>query len=97
LVGIVLNWFLFGILTVQVYIYYSSFPTDSKRIKILVYGIYLVETAQACTVMSDLCFWFAQGFGDLNKLTATYISPVDTPMLGSISSLAVQLFYCHRI
>lgn len=48
-------------------------------------------------VMSDLCFWFAQGFGDLNRLTATYVSPVDTPLLGSISSLAVQLFYCHRI
>ncbi|KNZ73715.1 hypothetical protein J132_10386 [Termitomyces sp. J132] len=35
LIGIMLNWFLYGILVMQVYVYYQCFPTDSRKIKAL--------------------------------------------------------------
>ncbi|PPR05262.1 LOW QUALITY PROTEIN: hypothetical protein CVT26_012409 [Gymnopilus dilepis] len=102
IIGILLNWCLFGVLSTQVYVYYLSFPDDKIRNKILggarpIYGLYVLETVQTAMTAADLCFWFATGFGDMNILNRVNISPIDTPMLCSIIAWIVQCFYGFRI
>ncbi|EEB97113.1 hypothetical protein MPER_03629, partial [Moniliophthora perniciosa FA553] len=44
---------LFGLLTVQVYLYHLAFPRDRIWIKSMVYGVYLVLLAQDIFVTHD--------------------------------------------
>jgi hypothetical protein len=97
LIGALINYFLFGILTLQLYVYSCSFPYDKTSIKLLIYIVYALELVQICCAGADAYYWLCLGFGDPNHLNNTYISPFDTPMIGSIVAFIVQLFFCHRI
>jgi uncharacterized membrane protein len=97
LFGTIFNWALYGVLTIQVYIYHLNFPDDKKAMKALVYGAFLLETAQTALSAADLYHWFAVGYGNLDYLDQTYLSPVDTPMLCGIMASIVQIFYAYRI
>jgi hypothetical protein len=50
-----------------------------------------------CFAAADIWFWFGAGYGNMIKLNTTYISPFDTPLMGSLVALIVQLFFCYRI
>lgn len=51
----------------------------------------------ACLNAADAHYWFAAGFGDIVKFGQARFSPFYTPFMGSIITLAVQLFFCYRI
>jgi hypothetical protein len=62
-----------------------------------VYSIFLLETLQTALSGADLYYWFAAGFGDVERLTKPYISYLDVPIMGSVVSLSVQFFFVYRI
>ncbi|PFH46700.1 hypothetical protein AMATHDRAFT_50860 [Amanita thiersii Skay4041] len=62
-----------------------------------VYFVYSLELIQICCTAADIYFWFGTGFGNVVRLNVTYLSPFDTPMIGAIVALIVQLFFCYRI
>ncbi|KAJ3929909.1 MAG: hypothetical protein NXY57DRAFT_1014645 [Lentinula lateritia] len=95
--GMLFNWCLFGVLTVQVYIYARSFKADKTWMKTLVYTIFLIETAQTALTGADMYYWFVTGYGNLSRFTKSYLSPIDIPLFAAIISLIVQVFFCHRI
>ncbi|KAF8498155.1 hypothetical protein F5888DRAFT_225422 [Russula emetica] len=97
LLGAVWNWCLYGVLVVQVYVYSYNFPLDNRPIKLLIYGVFFLETLQTALSGADLYYWFASGFGNVERLTTPYISFFDTPILGSVVSLSVQFFFVYRI
>ncbi|KAI0037928.1 hypothetical protein FA95DRAFT_1506315, partial [Auriscalpium vulgare] len=97
LLGICLNFCLYGVLAAQVYSYNYNFAEDKKRFKVLVYGIFIIETAQTAMTGADVFYWYAAGFGNVARLQNTYISSLDTPFMGSFISLIVQWFYAYRI
>ncbi|KAI0045352.1 hypothetical protein FA95DRAFT_129767 [Auriscalpium vulgare] len=97
LFGICFNFCLYGVLTAQVYSYNYNFAEDKKKFKVLVYGLFVIETAQTAMTGADAFYWYAAGFGDLARLQDTYIASLDTPFIGSFTSLIVQLFYAYRI
>ncbi|KAF8878871.1 hypothetical protein BD779DRAFT_1628376 [Infundibulicybe gibba] len=97
LLGIMLNWWIFGILIVQCYIYRLSFPNDEKHLKALVYTLLLLETVQTMFTTADAFHWFAFGFGDMDSLGELFLSNIDSPILGSIIAFIVQLVFCGRI
>ncbi|KAF8220699.1 hypothetical protein L208DRAFT_1332293, partial [Tricholoma matsutake] len=97
LIGSLLNYALYGVLCVQVYIYYISFPKDKLGAKSLVFGVFILETLQVCLSAADIYYWFGSGYGNMNHLAATYLSPFDTPLIGSLTSFIIQLFFCYRI
>ncbi|KAF9465214.1 hypothetical protein BDZ94DRAFT_416157 [Collybia nuda] len=97
IIGTLFNWCLFGILSVQVYIYYLNFPDDKLSVKCLVYGTYLFEAVQTSLSAADLYFWFASGYGNMIHLGNVYISPWDTPFLCGIIAAVVQCFFAYRI
>ncbi|KAJ7095513.1 hypothetical protein C8R44DRAFT_889938 [Mycena epipterygia] len=55
-IGNILNWMFMGTLVMQLYTYYQKFPSDRIFIRILVYGLFLVDVAQ--TVILTFHGWF---------------------------------------
>ncbi|KAF9562875.1 hypothetical protein CPC08DRAFT_706387 [Agrocybe pediades] len=97
LIGMVLNWFLFGILSTQVYVYFLSFPNDRTSIRLLVFGIYIVEAVQSLLFMQYLFRTFATGFGNLlvfNQVDTLWLS---APILTGIVAFVAQAFYAYKL
>ncbi|KAF8955132.1 hypothetical protein BDZ97DRAFT_2081100 [Flammula alnicola] len=97
LIGTLFNWGLFGVLSVQTYVYYLNFPDDKTWHKILVYGTFIFEVVQTALSTSVLYFWFATGFGNLIDLGHVNLSPIETPIFCGLISGVVQCFFAYRI
>ncbi|KAJ7155583.1 hypothetical protein C8R46DRAFT_431711 [Mycena filopes] len=97
LIGTLLNFFLFGTLFIQVFVYNACFPKDRAAIKGLVYFVFLTMALCTCLNAADVHYWYASGFGDIVKFSTAGFSPFYTPIMGSIIALVVQLFFCYRI
>ncbi|KAI0261392.1 hypothetical protein BC834DRAFT_477963 [Gloeopeniophorella convolvens] len=97
LLGELFNWCLYGVLIVQVSLYSYYFPFDKWAIKVLVYSVFVAETVQTILTGIDICYWFAAGFGNIERLSTTYIAPLDTPMFGALIAFVVQSSFCYRI
>ncbi|KAF8189852.1 hypothetical protein K438DRAFT_933461 [Mycena galopus ATCC 62051] len=97
LIGALLNYCLYGVLAVQVYVYRLCFPNDRAAIKWMVYIIFLVETVMTALNGVDVYHWFGQGFGNVLEFAKPLISPAYTPIMGSVMALVVQWFFCYRI
>ncbi|KAH9039087.1 hypothetical protein EDB85DRAFT_2141339 [Lactarius pseudohatsudake] len=96
ILGALWNWTLYGVLVVQTYVYSYNFPGDKTLLKLLVYSVFLVETVQTALTGADLYYWFGSGFGHLDHLTV-HLSGFDVPIIGSVVSLTVQVFFVYRI
>ncbi|KAJ7832778.1 hypothetical protein B0H14DRAFT_3871889, partial [Mycena olivaceomarginata] len=96
LLGILLNWGFMGVLAVQLYTYHENF-NDRTIVKLLVYGLVLLDVIQTVMVTVDGFHWFVYGFGNLAQLDETFLNPWDVPVLDSIIALCAQAFYCWRI
>ncbi|QRW21583.1 hypothetical protein RhiXN_06572 [Rhizoctonia solani] len=97
LLGYLFNWGLFGILVLQVYIYYLSFPNDSRVIKSLVYGLFFVDCVQTALTTHNAWHFLSKGWGDLRVLSDPGWSWIAVPLLSGIVSSTVQLFFAWRI
>ncbi|KAJ7041804.1 hypothetical protein C8F04DRAFT_1299357 [Mycena alexandri] len=84
------DFFLFETLLIQIYMYRICFPKDSSAIKLLVYFVFFVDAI--CVVFDTLSVVVGLSAGD-----HTSFSQYPTPVLGSLSAMLVQLFYCFRI
>ncbi|KAK0483076.1 hypothetical protein EDD18DRAFT_1084315 [Armillaria luteobubalina] len=92
-----LNWGLFGTLSVQLYLYYLAFPKDKKFVKCLVYGIYIVELVQTILVAHSAFAIFGYGFGDMEVLIKMHFDWLVIPIMTAIVTLVGQCFYAYRI
>ncbi|PPQ91014.1 hypothetical protein CVT25_013939 [Psilocybe cyanescens] len=97
LLGYMFNWGLYGALSVQVYIYYMSFPKDRIHMKCLIYGLYLLEMAQTIIVTHDAFNGYAKGFGNLKALHSIQLEWLCVPIFSGIVSCTVQMFFAYRI
>jgi hypothetical protein len=97
LLGIMLNWCLYGALTVQIYLYSQYFKGDRRWIQALVYGLYILETVQTALCTADAMRWYAIGYGDLLALIRPEFSTIDAPILDALIAIIVQLTFCWRI
>ncbi|KAJ7172896.1 hypothetical protein C8R43DRAFT_977830 [Mycena crocata] len=52
---------------------------------------------QTALVTVDAFHWFVYGFGNMDRLNDTFLNSWDVPLLDSVISLVVQVFYCWRI
>jgi hypothetical protein len=57
----------------------------------------VLETVQTALTGADVYYWFVAGFGDIDHLAHSHLSPIDIPFMGSVSSLIVQGYFCYRI
>jgi hypothetical protein len=63
----------------------------------LVYFTFLLETAQTALTGADIYYWFIEGYGDMERLSNSYLSPIDVPIFHGIIALVVQGYFCYRI
>jgi len=97
LIGLCLNWGLFGCATVQLYYYSCFFPKDRPALKALVYGICLWETVQTCMITQPWYENLVYGWGDRAKLNAIGTSWFGVPFMSAVSGMVVQCFYAWRV
>ncbi|KAF5364136.1 hypothetical protein D9756_000146 [Leucocoprinus leucothites] len=95
--GILLNWWLFGILTLQWYLYYVNFPNDRKLLKYTAHFICFLEMVQTFLTVADGFHWFVFGFGDMDKLAEFFLANFDTPMMSVVIAFIVQCMYAWRV
>ncbi|KJA23659.1 hypothetical protein HYPSUDRAFT_39507 [Hypholoma sublateritium FD-334 SS-4] len=97
LIGYLINWGLFGVISIQVYLYYLAFPTDILPLKCLVVTIYSIEAAQTFMLTNTAFNMFAYGYGDLNALNTIGTTWISIAVFGAISACIVQTFYAWRV
>ncbi|KAF7295978.1 hypothetical protein MKEN_01412400 [Mycena kentingensis (nom. inval.)] len=97
ILGICLNWGFMGVLAAQIYFYFLHFPDDRAAVKILVYGLAILDVAQTILITADAFHWFGYGFGDMAQLDDPFLNSWDVPLMDALISLIVQGFYCWRI
>ena len=93
--------------------YSYNFTEDRKFLKILgmqffansqlffdpsvVYAIFLFESLQTALSGADVYYWFVSGFGKVDHLRDPYMSAIDNPIMGTIVTGTVQLFFAYRV
>ncbi|GLB39817.1 hypothetical protein LshimejAT787_0703270 [Lyophyllum shimeji] len=97
ILGYILNWGLFGVVSIQVYYYYIAFPRDRLYCKCLVYGVYILETLQTVVITHDAFASFGVGFGSFEALDNIQYTCLSIPILSGIVGCVVQVFYAYRI
>ncbi|KAK0495039.1 hypothetical protein EDD18DRAFT_1355039 [Armillaria luteobubalina] len=97
IVGYLLNWGLFGTLSIQLYLYYLAFPKDRRFVKSLVYGIYIIELVQTILIAHNAFALFGYGFGDLEVLAEIHVDWLVVPIMTAIVTFVGQCFYAYRI
>ncbi|KAJ3565503.1 hypothetical protein NP233_g7591 [Leucocoprinus birnbaumii] len=98
IVGVALNWYLYGILTLQYFMYLSnSRHKDGLLLRGIVHFLFLLDTAQTFMIMDDAFFWFVYNFGDFSALFSFNLASIDGPVLDAIITFTVQLVYCWRL
>ncbi|THU84410.1 hypothetical protein K435DRAFT_806724 [Dendrothele bispora CBS 962.96] len=77
--------------------YYIAFPNDRLIIKTLVYGCFVLNTAQTILNVIDAFNIFGSGFGDLDSLMDMRRAGISVPILTGLVSCSVQFFYGYQI
>ncbi|KJA16687.1 hypothetical protein HYPSUDRAFT_147458, partial [Hypholoma sublateritium FD-334 SS-4] len=96
-IGALITWGLQGVLFVQVYNYYLSFPKDPLYMKVTVYSSFILELLQTALVTHDTWEIFANNFGDLAGLNDLRFLWFTLPILGGIAGLVCHLTFAYRI
>ncbi|KAF5363610.1 hypothetical protein D9756_000920 [Leucocoprinus leucothites] len=101
LFGYCIDIFLYGILTVQTYLYYLAFPHDKRLTKAVVYFVYIAGMLQSAVALYDFYTLFCTADGnqwlegkDVHRFGLMWLV---LPVCGSLITAVVQLLYAHRI
>ncbi|KAK0188562.1 hypothetical protein F5146DRAFT_1140082 [Armillaria mellea] len=97
IIGSLLNWGLFGTLSVQLYLYYLAFPNDGRGTKCLVYSTYVIEFVQTILMTHDVFVSFGYGFGDMDALIRVNFYWLTIPIMSAVAACIGQVFYAYRI
>ncbi|KAJ6528761.1 hypothetical protein DFH09DRAFT_1327581 [Mycena vulgaris] len=97
LIGALLNWGLFGSLSIQVYLYYQAFPIDKLIIKCLVYVLFTIDVVQTILITHDAFATFGYSFGDVSAVTRLRFDWLTMPIIGGLVAFIGQSFYAYRI
>ncbi|KAK7034667.1 hypothetical protein VNI00_012309 [Paramarasmius palmivorus] len=97
MLGYMLSWGLLGILSVQIYLYYTAFPKDPLKFKVLVYFIYILDVVQTIMFTHDAFERFVYGFGNPLAVISPNLLWFSSPFIDGLVGLLVQLQYTYRI
>ncbi|KAK7439524.1 hypothetical protein VKT23_017453 [Stygiomarasmius scandens] len=86
-----------GIVIVQVYIYYMSFPQDRLWMKASVYILFALDIIQTVAMTSSTWSFLVSGWGRPEHLHLTEWGFAFIPMICGVCSAGVQLFFAWRI
>ncbi|THU77668.1 hypothetical protein K435DRAFT_701873, partial [Dendrothele bispora CBS 962.96] len=97
LVGAVMSYLFMGIIIMQVYVYYMSFPRDKLWIKAAVYTLFALDLVQTVAATNSSWSFLITGWGRPEHLRITEWGFAFGPFFCGISSAGVQLFFAWRV
>ncbi|KAK7042176.1 hypothetical protein R3P38DRAFT_2888936 [Favolaschia claudopus] len=95
--GFLWSFALYGILIVQVYIYFQLYPKDRIAIKTLVWITFFFDTVFIVFQMIAAWYMFGSGWGDPDRLLAFNWSWMPLVVLNGLLAGIAQGFYTWRI
>ncbi|KIM37283.1 hypothetical protein M413DRAFT_77301 [Hebeloma cylindrosporum] len=97
LLGYLFHWGLFGVLCMQVYMYYLAFPTDPARNKFFVYSVFILEVTQTIIITQSAFHVFAAGYGNFAFFDGVELAWFSVPIITGVVAFIAQTFYAYRI
>ncbi|KAJ7864747.1 hypothetical protein B0H14DRAFT_428376 [Mycena olivaceomarginata] len=97
-IGVLVSYTLFGVTTVQAYIYYGRFPDDPSELKALVALVWLCLLTQVIAIGHILYTFTITYFGQVLEIFETAPKSLSVGVFsGGIMAAAVQGFFAYRI
>ncbi|KAJ7055121.1 hypothetical protein C8F01DRAFT_471345 [Mycena amicta] len=96
-IGVLFATFLQGLLTVQVYAYYMSFPNDSLWLKTLVAAVWMLDTTHLVLIAQATYHYLVTSWGNYAALLVATTPFLIHMIFISVSSLLCQIFFLHRV
>jgi len=97
LLGVFLNTILYGVLIVQVIIYYQNYKRDARWIRYLILYLFICETINTICDIGMMYEPLVVRWGTERAVTRLPILFTADPLLTVMISTPVQLFICWRI
>ncbi|KAJ7052245.1 hypothetical protein C8F01DRAFT_1261958 [Mycena amicta] len=98
LIGTLLSTVLFGVTTMQTYMYYMHFPADAAMIKATVAFVWVCEAAHLGTVSHTTYTWLVLDYGHPERLLGPAPGSLAAfVLLTVIIAVCVQTFFSFRI
>jgi len=97
MIGLLFATFLQGVLTVQTYIYYESFPEDSLKMKLLVACVWIIDTLHLGLISQAVYYYLVTNWGNTSVLmSSTWELDVHLAIV-ALATIVCQSFFLHRI
>ncbi|KAJ3507435.1 hypothetical protein NLJ89_g6309 [Agrocybe chaxingu] len=96
-VGAIVSCFLFGVATVQGYLYYTRYQRDRRVLKALVAFVWLCELAHCICICHFLYFLTISHFGNVNAMLRPPGSLYLAVILSGLIAPVVQMFFAERL
>ncbi|KAJ7196413.1 hypothetical protein GGX14DRAFT_673314 [Mycena pura] len=97
LIGVLVSYLLLGVLVAQTYLYFTRFPDDSAKIRVLVVLVLLCEAAQAICIAAALYSYAITGYGNPECLLRAPWTLLAAILFTGIICALVQGFFAFRI
>ncbi|KAL0067042.1 hypothetical protein AAF712_005826 [Marasmius tenuissimus] len=97
LIGYFVNWGLYGVLCLQVFLYYLAFKRDKWVVKALVYGLLILDTVQTVLITYDVYIKYGLEYGNVAGLAVVRNGWLSIPIISALNATVVQLFFAYRI
>ncbi|KAF9481087.1 hypothetical protein BDN70DRAFT_569630 [Pholiota conissans] len=97
LIGAFISTTLYGLTTLQTYLYYVYYPKDSRQLKNLVGVIWLLDTLQAAFMAFSVYHYLVTSYFDIALLETGHWSLFLSVVFNTVISCIVQMFFVIRI
>ncbi|KAJ7052232.1 hypothetical protein C8F01DRAFT_1261948 [Mycena amicta] len=98
LIGTLLSTVLFGVTTMQSYLYYMHFPADAAMIKATVAFVWVCEAAHVGGISHTIYTWLVLDYGHPERLLGRAPGSMAAfVLLTVIIAVCVQIFFSYRI
>ncbi|KAJ7661626.1 hypothetical protein DFH06DRAFT_1192822 [Mycena polygramma] len=96
-VGVIVGAWMFGMFTIQAFNYFGQFPKDSKRLKISVAVLWVLELVHVILSCVGLYGTTVTHFGDAENVLFINKAIGLSLIISSIVGPGVQVFFAHRV
>lgn len=96
-IGGMVTAILYGITTLQTYLYYVYYPSDSNSVKVLVAFIWVLDTLHVSFMCHALYYYLVTSFDDPNNLGTGVWSLFISLALNLCMAVLVQTYFTFRI
>ncbi|KAF8995118.1 hypothetical protein BDQ17DRAFT_1366039 [Cyathus striatus] len=86
-----------GLVSVQVVMYFKTYPSDRRRLKSLVLSIWFLDTFHTCMIWSALWCYLVRNYGDLYYIDHINWNIALTVVVTAILTFLVHCFFAFRI